>query len=86
MIVDLVHVQTRDEVRLDGIWRKPSQETISQLDVDVVILHHGVGGNFYHPGMFDVFGDALLEQGCAVLRVNNRGHESDQSRRDRQRS
>ena len=23
MIVDLVHVQTRDGIRLDGTWRKP---------------------------------------------------------------
>ena len=74
MIVDLVHVQTQDGVRLDGIWRQPSQPNASQLRVDVVILHHGVGGNFYQPGMFDEYSDALLAQGCAVLRVNNRGH------------
>jgi len=43
--------------------------------VDVVIFHHGVGGNFYGPGMFDQYSDALLERGCAVLRVNNRGHD-----------
>jgi pimeloyl-ACP methyl ester carboxylesterase len=47
----------------------------SQLGVDVVILHHGVGGNFYSPGMFEQYSDALLEQGCAVVRVNNRGHD-----------
>jgi pimeloyl-ACP methyl ester carboxylesterase len=43
--------------------------------VDVVIFHHGVGGNFYGPGMFEQYSDALLERGCAVLRVNNRGHD-----------
>ncbi len=75
MIVDLVNVRTRDGVRLDGIWRQPSQEKNSQLGVDVVILHHGVAGNFYHPGMFEEYSEALLERGCAVLRVNNRGHD-----------
>jgi pimeloyl-ACP methyl ester carboxylesterase len=75
MIVDLVHVKTRDGVRLDGIWRKPHAEQASQLGVDVVIFHHGVAGNFYSPGMFDQYGDALLDRGCAVLRVNNRGHD-----------
>jgi pimeloyl-ACP methyl ester carboxylesterase len=75
MIVDLVHVQTRDGIRLDGTWRKPLLAQAAQLGVDVVILHHGVGGNFYHPGMFDQYSDALLERGCAVLRVNNRGHD-----------
>jgi len=75
MIVDLVSVTTRDGIRLDGTWRKPHLETASQLGVDVVIFHHGVGGNFYGPGMFEQYSDALLEKGCAVLRVNNRGHD-----------
>lgn len=75
MLVDLVSVQTRDGVRLDGTLRRPDQEKASRLGVDVVILHHGVGGNFYNPGMFDAYSDSLLEVGCAVLRVNNRGHD-----------
>src|SRR5919197_3640766 len=75
MVVDLVNVTTRDGIRLDGTWRKPSGPRASQLGVDVVILHHGVGGNFYSPGMFDQYSDALLARGCAVLRVNNRGHD-----------
>ncbi|MGH8066239.1 MAG: alpha/beta hydrolase family protein [Candidatus Entotheonellia bacterium] len=75
MIVDLVHVNTRDGMRLDGTWRKPHPEQASQLGVDVVIFHHGVAGNFYSPGMFDQYSDALLDRGCAVLRVNNRGHD-----------
>ena len=48
MKVDLVDVKTRDGVRLDGILREPVS-TPSRLGVDVVILHHGVGGNFYDP-------------------------------------
>jgi hypothetical protein len=46
MIVDLIYVTTHDGVRLDGTWRKPHLEQASQLGVDVVIFHHGVGGNF----------------------------------------
>jgi pimeloyl-ACP methyl ester carboxylesterase len=75
MIADLVHVKTRDGIRLDGTFRAPSRPHASRLGVDVVILHHGVGGNFYNPGMFDQYSDALLDRGCAVLRVNNRGHD-----------
>jgi pimeloyl-ACP methyl ester carboxylesterase len=75
MLVDLVHVNTRDGIRLDGTWRKPHPEKASELAVDVVIFHHGVGGNFYAPGMFEQYSDALLDRGCAVLRVNNRGHD-----------
>ena len=76
MQVELVNVTTSDGVRLDGTWRKPSPENASKLGVDLVILHHGVGGNFYGAGMFEEYSDALLERGCAVLRVNNRGHEA----------
>jgi len=74
--VDLVKVQTRDGLRLDGIWRRPDLDVSSQLGVDIVILHHGVAGNFYAPGMFEEYSDALLGEGCAVLRVNNRGHDA----------
>ena len=75
MMVDLVHVTTRDDIRLDGTWRQPPLVHAAQLGVDAVILHHGVCCNFYSPGMFEQYSDALLERGCAVLRVNNRGHD-----------
>ena len=75
MLVALVKVETRDGIRLDGIWRKPEQQNASQLGVDMVLLMHGVGGNFYGAGMFEEYSEALLEKGCAVLRVNNRGHD-----------
>lgn len=73
MSVDLVNVSTRDGLRLDGIWRKPDSGIPSRLGVDVVVLHHGVGGNFYSAGMFEEYSDALLEKGCAVLRVQQPG-------------
>ena len=76
MGLDLVSVSTRDGLRLDGIWRKPDPGISSRLGVDVVVLHHGVGGNFYSAGMFEGYSDALLQKGCAVLRVNNRGHDA----------
>jgi pimeloyl-ACP methyl ester carboxylesterase len=52
-----------------------------QLGVDLVICHHGAGGNFYRrfsrqPSLVDTVGDDLLRAGCAVLRVNNRGHDT----------
>ena len=75
MHVDLVNVQTSDGVRLDGAWCKPSSEKASGLPIDAMVLHHGVAGNFYQPSVFDDFGDALLNRGCAVFRVNNRGHD-----------
>jgi pimeloyl-ACP methyl ester carboxylesterase len=73
--VDLVSVQTADEVRLDGALRTPPQGPEARLGLDLVICHHGVGGNFYNQYFFDDMGARLLETGCAVLRVNNRGHD-----------
>jgi pimeloyl-ACP methyl ester carboxylesterase len=75
MKVDLMQVETADGVRLDGALRTPAGGPVGQLGLDLVICHHGVGGNFYNPYFFDDLGSLLLEQGCAVLRVNSRGHD-----------
>ena len=73
MQVDLVQVTTRDGVRLDGMLQLPS--TPPQVGLDGVCMIHGTGGNFYSSSLFDAFGARLLERGCAVLRVNTRGHD-----------
>ncbi|MBV9892548.1 MAG: alpha/beta fold hydrolase [Chloroflexi bacterium] len=74
MQVELVHTTTSDQVPLDGYLRLPSSQA-PRGPLDLVICHHGVGAKFYNPSFFDVVGDALLDRGCAVLRVNNRGHD-----------
>jgi pimeloyl-ACP methyl ester carboxylesterase len=71
--VELVHVQTSDGVRLDGILNQAKGS--ATLGVDLVIFHHGVGGNFYRASMVAAVTDLFVEQGCSVLRVNNRGHD-----------
>ena len=74
MQVELVHSTTGDNVPLDGYLRTPSGVS-RRGPLDLVICHHGVGGKFYNPSFFDRVGDTLIERGCAVLRVNNRGHD-----------
>jgi dienelactone hydrolase len=75
--VDLVSVETDDGVLLDGVLRRPASNSAARLGVDLVICHHGAGGNFYRRlGPFAAVGDDLLSAGCAVLRVNNRGHDT----------
>src|SRR5215216_5038931 len=73
--VKLIGVTTADGVRLDGALRTPLGSTPSTTGLDIVICHHGVGGNFYAPAFFDQLGDELLAAGCAVMRVNSRGHD-----------
>jgi len=73
--LELVSVQASDGVRLDGAWREPEAPDRSPFPFDAVLLVHGVGGNFYGPSFFATMTDKLLDEGCAVARVNNRGHD-----------
>lgn len=75
MNVELVRVVTKDGVRLEGALRLPESTGSGRLPVDIVIFHHGVGGNFYVQTFFEPMSDHFLARGCAVLRVNNRGHD-----------
>jgi pimeloyl-ACP methyl ester carboxylesterase len=75
MQVELVNTLTADGVRRDGALRRPPAGAPAALGLDLVICHHGVSGNFYNPSFFDPIGDALLAEGCAVLRANSRGHD-----------
>lgn len=74
MLVDLVQVTTRDGVRLDGMLQTPIERN-SAWPVDALCFVHGTGGNFYASTLFDAIGQRCLERGCAVLRVNTRGHD-----------
>jgi pimeloyl-ACP methyl ester carboxylesterase len=75
MLVDLVQVTTRDGLRLDGMLQAPAAGAAPALAVDGFCLVHGTGGNFYSSTLFDAVGERLLQLGCAVLRVNTRGHD-----------
>jgi dipeptidyl aminopeptidase/acylaminoacyl peptidase len=75
MHVELVRVTTTDRLRLSGYLRTPAASVQHSLPVDLVLCLHGVGGNFYNPSFFDKMGDELLARGCAILRVNTRGHD-----------
>src|SRR5947209_1867668 len=73
MLVDLIQVQTRDGVRLDGIYKSPPQP--GAVPVDAFCVVHGTGGSFYSSTLFDAIAERLLALGCGVLRVNTRGHD-----------
>jgi pimeloyl-ACP methyl ester carboxylesterase len=75
MLVDLVQTTTRDGVRLDGIFQAPSSSDGSGVGVDGLCLVHGTGGNFYSSTLFQGLADRLVQLGCAILRVNTRGHD-----------
>jgi hypothetical protein len=47
MNVELIRVHTEDGIELEGILRQPASGVTSQLPIDAIIMHHGVGGNFY---------------------------------------
>jgi dienelactone hydrolase len=72
---ELVSVQTTDGVGLDGVLVAPAERGTSRLPIDVVIMHHGIGGHFYRHRVFEPISSQVVAQGCAVLCVNNRGHD-----------
>jgi pimeloyl-ACP methyl ester carboxylesterase len=73
VLVDLLRVTARDGCQLDGMLLRSSAER--KIDLDAVCFIHGTGGNFYSSSLFDVFAQGFLTLGCAVLRVNTRGHD-----------
>jgi pimeloyl-ACP methyl ester carboxylesterase len=75
MLVDLVQTTTRDGLRLDGAYLAPPAGSSPALGVDGFCLVHGTGGSFYSSTLFDGVAERLLQLGCAVLRVNTRGHD-----------
>jgi pimeloyl-ACP methyl ester carboxylesterase len=75
MKIDLVQTTTRDGVRLDGALQTPVSRSDAALPVDGCCLVHGTGGSFYSSTLFDGLAPHLLAQGCAVLRINTRGHD-----------
>jgi pimeloyl-ACP methyl ester carboxylesterase len=72
---NLVHTVTRDDVRLDGAFLAAERSGPPAIDVDAFLLIHGTGGNFYSSTLFDAIAERLLQLGCAILRVNTRGHD-----------
>ena len=74
MLIDLVQTTTQDGVRLDGAFQAPAGAT-GALALDAVCCVHGTGGNFYSSTLFDNFAERFLALGCAVLRINTRGHD-----------
>src|SRR5262245_5486392 len=70
---ELIHVQTSDGLRLAGALHVPKRE--ATLPVDAFLLIHGTGSNFYAPGILETFAGQAVDAGCAVLRINTRGHD-----------
>ncbi len=73
MLVDLVQVNTRDGVRLDGTYQHAGSPP--SIAIDAFCLVHGTGGSFYSSALFDALAAHLAGMGCGVLRVNTRGHD-----------
>jgi GNAT superfamily N-acetyltransferase/pimeloyl-ACP methyl ester carboxylesterase len=73
VLIDLVQIQTRDGVRLDGAWREPEVE--SSWPCDALCLIHGTGSNFYSSTFLAAIVDYFLALGCPGLCVNTRGHD-----------
>ena len=76
MIAELVHVTTRDGLRLHGALHPPAVGAPSGLALDALLLLHGAGGNFYGSPLFAGLMARLAAAGLTVLAVNTRGHDA----------
>jgi len=76
MPLELTRVTTNDELFLDGVFATPENPPDAAAPVDLFLLVHGTGGNFYAPGVLETFARQAVEQGIAALRINTRGHDS----------
>lgn len=73
MQVELIRAATPDGCSLDGALNRPAAPGALQLDV--VLLIHGTGGNFYSSTFFELLAAKLAESGVAAVRANTRGHD-----------
>jgi pimeloyl-ACP methyl ester carboxylesterase len=74
MLVELLHVQTADALRLDGVLI-PANADGTDYGIDCLLGMHGTGSNFYASAFFNGLTPHLLEAGLPLLRVNTRGHD-----------
>ena len=75
MEIELVKTTTSDGLQLDAALQLPRESTPPAVGVDAFCLVHGTGGNFYNSSLLGDLAERLLKLGCAVLRVNTRGHD-----------
>ncbi len=76
MPLELVRVTTNDEMYLDGVLYQPPGGKSSELPVDVFLIVHGTGSNFYAPGLLETFAQQAADAGVPALRINTRGHDA----------
>ena len=68
--VELVRVVTSDQLSLDGALQWAVGDSSGLLDLDAMILLHGVGSNFYGSTLMEGMAAALVASGVSALRVN----------------
>ena len=72
--VEHIRVETEDGLLLDGHLYRSEAGNSGSLAVDCAILVHGTGSDFLAPGLLEFLAHSLTAAGCAVMRVNTRGH------------
>lgn len=74
MKVELVKVKTEDGFVLNGAFLEGQQPRNEAPGVDVFMMMHGNGGNFYQD-FYVEFAEHFARMGCPSVRCNNRGHD-----------
>ena len=75
MLVDLISVNNREGLRLDGAFYAPADNAPDNGPVGAVLLIHGSRGNFCDPATKSMAED-LSAQGYACLTLNTNAHDT----------
>ena len=75
MLVDLITINSRDGMTLDGIFCEPAAGAAPKGPVDAMLLIHGSGGSFYRVAT-KAMAEDLRNQGYACLAINTKGHDT----------
>jgi pimeloyl-ACP methyl ester carboxylesterase len=75
MLVELVHVQAEDALRLDGVVIPATRPATTSCNIDCMLCLHGTGSSFYASAFFNGLTPHLIGAGLPMTRVNMRGHD-----------
>ncbi|MDB4533435.1 alpha/beta hydrolase [Vicingaceae bacterium] len=75
MQCELITCVTADNVKLHGAFLSADTNIDEPVDLDAVVILHGLGGNFYGSRLLEGIARLYASLGVHVVLVNTRGHD-----------
>ncbi len=75
MFTELVETTTHDSLTLHGAYYAAANTELGRVELDGVLLLHGVGSNFYSSPVLTRLAERFAALGVMALCANTRGHD-----------